>query len=101
VSVIGFRNVRQNLIVDCPRKHHTLLHILPFDEREGEEEPPAQVGSSVCLSVVKSPSPHPSNAVDLGTALVHMRDRSSSVLTMRALVDSASQVSIITAACVK
>lgn len=51
--------------------------------------------------MVKAPFPRPSNAVVLGTALVHMRDISDSVQTMMALVDSASQVSIITAARVK
>lgn len=36
----------------------------------------------------------------LGTALVHMRDRSGSLHPVRALVDSASQITAITTACV-
>jgi len=84
---------------ECSRKHHTLLHLSP-DEMQGGEEPPP-VESAVCASVVNPPSPHRSSAVVLGTALVHVRDNTGSVKTMRALVDSASQISAVTVACIK
>ncbi|XP_008188319.1 uncharacterized protein LOC103310776 [Acyrthosiphon pisum] len=84
---------------ECSRKHHTLLHLSP-DELQGGEEPPP-VEPAVCASVVNPPSLHRSSAVVLGTALVHVRDNTGSVKTMRALMDSASQISAVTAACVK
>ncbi|XP_050054516.1 uncharacterized protein LOC126549427 [Aphis gossypii] len=69
----------------CKRRHHALLH------RD---------------AIVKKPAPpaallgrHEAPTVLLGTALVHVRDTVGSFRTVRALIDSASQISAITSDC--
>ncbi|KAL4153798.1 hypothetical protein QTP88_001631 [Uroleucon formosanum] len=82
----------------CSRRHHYLLHV-PAGERydnEPDSPSPASTPASCCASV-QQPPPQQSLAVMLGTALVHVRDRSGTWQTMRALVDSASKISAITA----
>lgn len=78
----------------CSRKHHFLLHT--DDERRNNKETPPS-NTSLCASVRRPPA-SPATSVVLGTALVHVRDRSGSWQTMRALIDCASQISAITAA---
>ncbi|XP_022163934.1 uncharacterized protein LOC111029283 [Myzus persicae] len=84
---------------ECSRRHHYLLHV-PAGERHDKPETPSPVSAPAsCCASVQRPSPQQSPAVMLGTAIVHVRDRSGSWQTMRALVDCASQISAITAAC--
>jgi len=81
---------------ECSRRHHYLLHV-PAGERHDKPDTPPPTPAS-CCAAVQRPAPQQSPAVMLGTALVHVRDRSGSWQTMRALVDCASQISAITAA---
>jgi len=69
----------------CKRRHHALLH---RDQEPSESVPPAAM-----LGRQQAPT------VLLGTALVHVRDTIGSCQTVRALIDSASQISAITSAC--
>ncbi|KAE9522064.1 hypothetical protein AGLY_017537 [Aphis glycines] len=85
---------------DCSRRHHYLLHDVPVGERRNESETPQPVSAPAsCCTAVQQPSPPQALSVMLGTALVHVRDRSGSWQTMRALIDCASQISAITATC--
>lgn len=87
----------------CPRKHHPLVHV---DEHvnTGNNEQTASTSrqnhdsSDPRSSLVGQTYPI-SHSVILGTALVHIRDRSGVLHTVRALVDSASQISAITTTC--
>ncbi|KAL4083557.1 hypothetical protein QTP88_028873 [Uroleucon formosanum] len=84
----------------CTRRHHFLLHSSEDESRDKDETPPANVSNvSMCAAVRRSPKPA-ATSVLLGTALVHVRDRSGSWHTLRALVDCASQISAITDVCV-
>ncbi|XP_022170488.1 uncharacterized protein LOC111033862, partial [Myzus persicae] len=69
----------------CKRRHHALLH------REANSKPVAP--SAALLGRQQAPT------VLLGTALVHVRDTVGSCRTVRALIDSASQISAITSTC--
>ncbi|CAI6346507.1 unnamed protein product [Macrosiphum euphorbiae] len=69
----------------CKRRHHALLH---RDQEPSKSAPPAAM-----LGRQQAPT------VLLGTALVHVRDTIGSCQTVRALIDSASQISAITSAC--
>jgi len=66
------------------------------NNKEKVSEPKAQ--SSLCASQ-PMPAVSTSCSVMLGTALVHVRDRSGTWQTMRALVDCASQISAVTVSC--
>ncbi|KAL4108119.1 hypothetical protein QTP88_018370 [Uroleucon formosanum] len=84
----------------CTQRHHFLLHSSEDESRDKDETPPANVSNvSMCAAVRRSPKPA-ATSVLLGTALVHVRDRSGSWHTLRALVDCASQISAITDVCV-
>uniref|UniRef100_A0A2S2PC01 Integrase catalytic domain-containing protein n=1 Tax=Schizaphis graminum TaxID=13262 RepID=A0A2S2PC01_SCHGA len=80
----------------CSRNHHTLLHMGGRNTKEKVPEPQAK--SSLCTSQPMSAA-STSCSVMLGTALVHVRDRSGTWQTMRALVDCASQISAVTVSC--
>jgi len=80
----------------CSRNHHSLLHMGGRNNKEKVSEPKAQ--SSLCASQ-PMPAVSTSCSVMLGTALVHVRDRSGTWQTMRALVDCASQISAVTVSC--
>ncbi|CAI6362474.1 unnamed protein product [Macrosiphum euphorbiae] len=69
----------------CKRRHHALLH---RDSDSKTVGPPAAM-----LGRLQSPT------VLLGTALVQVQDTVGSCRTIRALVDSASQISAITSSC--
>lgn len=74
--------------IKCSGRHHTLLH--------RQTEPAVQPGPSsdtVLISSLNQPT------VLLGTALVHVRDQAGCVHTVRALLDSASQVSVMSTTC--
>lgn len=80
----------------CSRNHHTLLHMGGRNTKEKVSEPRST--SSLCAAHQMSSSPT-SCSVMLGTALVHVRDRSGTWQTMRALIDCASQISAVTLSC--
>ncbi|XP_025192697.1 uncharacterized protein LOC112592764, partial [Melanaphis sacchari] len=69
----------------CKRRHHALLH---RDANPKKPNPPAAL-----LGRYEAPT------VLLGTALVKVRDTVGSFRTVRALIDSASQISAITSDC--
>lgn len=75
----------------CNRHHHTLLH--SDAETSNVEELP---GTHTAL-VSHSRQP----AVLLGTAIVHVRDAAGFMQPVRALVDSASQISVMSSSCVE
>lgn len=79
----------------CLRKHHRLLHGAATPQPTGDARPP---DDSLCAATSFS---HVDNAYPalLGTALVHVCDRSGTWQTVRALVDCASQISAITITC--
>lgn len=78
----------------CSRRHHTLLH--PKDK---DGNPTTSVSSDTASTSLISGFGSPS--VMLGTALVHVFDRAGGVQPARALIDSVSQISVITATCAK
>lgn len=80
---------------ECNRRHHHLIHKSSSDTRGNDETPrsEAQVCASAAAPISKS------NSVVLGTALLHARDKVGSWHTMRALIDSAPQISAITVTC--
>eukprot|EP00102_Acyrthosiphon_pisum_P023953 XP_016661163.1 PREDICTED: uncharacterized protein LOC107884144 [Acyrthosiphon pisum] len=81
----------------CSKKHHTLLHgVTPNRQEEGGEsggEAPS------CCAAALAPRANAIPTVLLGTALIHARDRAGTWQTVRALVDSASQISAMTVEC--
>jgi len=56
-------------------------------------------GEASCCAETLSSCASAITTVSLGTALIHARDRSGTLQTVHALVDSASQISAITVAC--
>lgn len=77
----------------CNRRHHTLLH----SSSKITAAPTAQT-SNVGHTTLVGRSDQP--AVLLGTALVHVRDSVGVMHSVRALIDSASQISAISTDCV-
>ncbi|XP_025405141.1 uncharacterized protein LOC112679519 [Sipha flava] len=69
----------------CKRRHHALLH--------RDAIPKKAASPAALLSRQEAPT------VILGTALVHVRDTVGSFRSVRALIDSASQISAITSDC--
>ncbi|XP_008181823.1 uncharacterized protein LOC103309058 [Acyrthosiphon pisum] len=87
-----------NICGQCSRRHHSLLHsdgsAAPSREEDSSKEGQLDSASaSSCLGQNTSPS------VILGTALIHMPDCVGVMHTVRALIDSASQISAITSEC--
>ncbi|XP_025417938.1 uncharacterized protein LOC112688790 [Sipha flava] len=82
---------------DCSRRHHSLLHPPANTTTYSSGEVP-QSDVVLCAS---APAPPVSTATSvlLGTALIHVRDRAGSWQTLRALIDCASQISVITTKC--
>lgn len=80
---------------ECNRRHHHLIHKSSSGTRGNDEtpRPDEQVCASAAAPISKS------NSVVLGTALMHSRDMAGSWHTMRALINSASQISAITVTC--
>ncbi|CAI6360469.1 unnamed protein product [Macrosiphum euphorbiae] len=74
----------------CHGRHHTLLH----KDNDTEAQPIAS--TSACYV---SSSKHPTAL--LGTAVVHVRDRYGCMQPVRALIDSGSQISIMSVPCVE
>jgi len=82
----------------CSRKHHTLVHTdeVAATTRKEDTVPVADQTASAPTSCVGQLDSH---SVLLGTALVQVRDRGGTLHTVRALIDSASQMSAITSSC--
>lgn len=74
----------------CTGRHHLLLH--------RDRDSSSQVSNGPGISLLSS-SNQPT--VLLGTALIHVQDHAGCMHPVRALIDSASQVSTITASCVE
>lgn len=73
----------------CTGRHYSLLHC---DDNPTKNSQPTEAS---LVSSLDQPT------VLLGTAIVHIRDQSGCIQSIRALVDSASQISIITTSCVE
>ncbi|CAG7721424.1 unnamed protein product [Allacma fusca] len=71
----------------CKQKHHSLLHQI-------------QSTDSVVVTNHASNDAKPATQVLLGTAVVHANDHHGALQTCRVLLDTGSQVSFITSACV-
>ncbi|CAI6371615.1 unnamed protein product [Macrosiphum euphorbiae] len=87
-----------NVCGQCSRRHHSLLHSAgpaapSKEENSPDDKQPDVAHTSSCLGQNTSPS------VILGTALIHMSDNVGVLHTVRALIDSASQISAITSEC--
>ncbi|CAI6354007.1 unnamed protein product [Macrosiphum euphorbiae] len=82
----------------CSRKHHTLIHTeeVAATTRKEDTVPVADQIASAPTSCVGQLDSH---SVLLGTALVQVRDHGGTLHTVRALIDSASQMSAITSSC--
>lgn len=82
----------------CSRKHHTLVHtdVLAPSAKNEDVERSLQSNEQPASSFVGHLTAH---SVLLGTTLVHIRDCAGVLHTVRALVDSASQISAITSVC--
>ncbi|KAF0736570.1 Integrase catalytic domain-containing protein, partial [Aphis craccivora] len=76
---------------NCRGRHHQLLH----RDNSHAKNPPSKGPVALLVDTQRSRS------VLLGTASVKVRDIAGCLQPVRALIDSASQVSIITSACVK
>jgi len=81
---------------ECSRRHHSLLHP-PGNATHGSGD--AQQSDVVLCASAPPPQVSRAMSVLLGMALVHVRDRVGSWQTLRALIDCASQISVITTAC--
>lgn len=81
----------------CARKHHALIH---EDQRAPSHEVPEtssiESGHNAAAALCGSANTH---SVLLGTALVHIRDCTGVLHSVRALIDSASQISAMTVPC--
>lgn len=73
----------------CKRRHHLLLH----KDAETSQGSAAQQPPAVMLGA------QPSSSVLLGTAIVMVRDISGELQPVRALLDSGSQISVISKGC--
>lgn len=87
-----------NVCGQCSPRHHSLLHSAGSaapskEENSPDARQPDVATTSSCLGQNTSPS------VILGTALIHMSDNVGVLHTVRALIDSASQISAITSEC--
>lgn len=81
----------------CSRKHHVLLH--PHEQKATQSDVMTPSGdTALCASALSSRSDGPLTVL-LGTALIHVCDRSGKWQVVRALIDSASQISAITLSC--
>lgn len=94
----------------CGSKHHTLLHITnsppslppiydPASPSESDSSPNAQNATVACLaeSSVTSTQNLNSNIVLLATAVIMIKNKSGHFIPCRALLDSGSQIHLITA----
>ncbi|CAI6373892.1 unnamed protein product [Macrosiphum euphorbiae] len=82
--------------VQCGKRHHSLLHLSDTDRPI--DEPEATTSAHVTVAAAKVKHCHAS--ILLSTALVKVQNENGEVITVRALLDSASQSSFITESCV-
>jgi len=87
-----------NVCGQCSRWHHTLLHSTG-PATTSREESSSKVGQSDVATTSSCLGQNTSPSVILGTALIHMADSVGVPHTVRALIDSASQISAITSEC--
>ncbi|CAI6369944.1 unnamed protein product [Macrosiphum euphorbiae] len=82
----------------CSKKHHILLHgATPARQVDGGDLERGE--SPSCSAAALAPRASVIPTVLLDTALIHVRDRAGTWQTVRALVDSASQISALTVEC--
>lgn len=83
--------------VQCGKRHHSLLHLSDTDRQTDEPE----VTTSAHVTVAAAAKvKHYHTSILLSTALVKVQNENGEVITVRALLDSASQSSFITENCV-
>lgn len=83
--------------VQCGKRHHSLLHLSDTDRQTDEPE----VTTSTHVTVAAAAKVKYSHtSILLSTALVKVQNANGEVITVRALLDSASQSSFITENCV-
>lgn len=82
----------------CDDKHHSLVHRNNASESNATIDNVAPIDPTVTVSSMTSSVIH--RNVMLGTALVHIRNHSGFVHTVRALIDGGSQISVLTTRCV-
>ena len=86
----------------CPAKHHTLLHT---EDRKTELKKPEEASSSSSTNTTNSYHMNSSSGVQLHTilptAIVLLTDQRGLQRPFRALIDSGSELSFITSACVR
>jgi len=82
---------------ECGKRHHSLLHLSDTDRQN--TAPESTTSAHVTVAAVKVQHCHAS--ILLSTALVKVQSDNGDVITVRALLDSASQSSFITESCVK
>jgi len=89
---------RSSVVCDkCSRKHHPLLHSnASSDTQRNRSTSGPSHSSTESTTLLGHLSSH---SVLLGIALVHIRDRAEVLQTVRAIVDSNSQISAITSTC--
>ncbi|XP_022161164.1 uncharacterized protein LOC111027210 [Myzus persicae] len=87
-----------NVCGQCSRWHHTLLHSAG-PATTAKEESSSKVGQSDVATTSSCLGQNTLTSVILGTALIHMADSVGVLHTVRALIDSASQISAITSEC--
>lgn len=87
-----------NICGQCSRRHHSLLHPVG-SAAPSRGEGSSMEGQSDCASASSCLGQNTSPAVILGTVLMHMPDCVGVMHTVRALIDSASQISAITSEC--
>lgn len=80
----------------CSKRHHTLLHGFSTQRRA---EIALSIGEASLCAASMPAKADDSLSVLLGTALVHIRDHCGTWQTVRAIIDSASQISAITVSC--
>lgn len=77
----------------CDRRHHSLLHSSVTPPRSESSPPDNQPEHAALIGQSDQPM------VLLGTALVHVRDSMGVMQSVRAIVDSASQISAMSSVC--
>lgn len=83
----------------CSRGHHSLLHPTASTGSVRGESTSQERNSANAQSSSSLFSQNTSPSVILGTVLIHMSDHTGVLHTVRALIDSASQISAITSDC--
>lgn len=89
----------RNKCIHCSRKHHVLIHQNSMSS-EQQDSKPHEVEQDKGFAAASLCGRYEKQGVLLGTALVHIRDSSGVLHTVRALIDSASEICAISSACV-